>query len=61
LLIKPENVVTLGATPLSLFCSYGVSQTHGTSWDVELPDTLEEIIDLMNPPKKKNKEGKVAV
>lgn len=60
LLIKPTYVITLGATPLSLFCSYGVTQTHGTMWEVELPDTLEEIMALVNPPKKKNKKEKDA-
>lgn len=59
LLVKPTYVVTLGATPLSLFCDYGVSTTHGTLLDIEIPDTLEDIIAWANPKKKNG--GKLEV
>lgn len=37
-LVKPEYIITLGATPLSLFTEHGVSSMHGTLLDVEIPD-----------------------
>lgn len=39
-LVKPQTIITLGATPLSLFSKNGVSQMHGTKLEVDLP--LEE-------------------
>lgn len=36
-LVCPETIITLGATPLSLFSSSGVSQMHGTQFTVDLP------------------------
>jgi len=35
-LIQPEYIITLGATPLSLFSDYGIRQLHGTAFEVEL-------------------------
>lgn len=35
-LIKPEYIITLGSTPLSLFSEFGVRQMHGTMFEVEL-------------------------
>jgi len=35
-LVQPEYIVTLGATPLSLFTETGVSQLHGTMFTAEL-------------------------
>ena len=38
-LVKPETLITLGATPLGLFTqSGGVSQLHGTSFEWEMPN-----------------------
>jgi DNA polymerase len=37
-LVKPTCLITLGATPLGLFSTQGVTQTHGTSFVVEIPD-----------------------
>lgn len=37
-LVKPEYVITLGSTPLSLFCPYGVRQMHGTVLNQDVPD-----------------------
>ena len=34
--IQPEYIVTLGATPLKLFTETGVSQLHGTMFEVEI-------------------------
>jgi len=36
--IQPEYVITLGATPLKLFNEVGVSQLHGTMFEVEIED-----------------------
>ena len=36
-LVKPKQIITLGATPLSLFSPNGVSQMHGTQFTVDLP------------------------
>ncbi len=36
--VKPETVITLGGTPLSLFCPIGVSKVHGTAMEVEVND-----------------------
>ena len=35
-LIKPTTLITLGATPLSLFSPYPISQMHGTQFDCEV-------------------------
>ena len=35
-LILPSQIITLGATPLSLFTEQGISQLHGTSFMYEL-------------------------
>ena len=42
-LVTPQYVITLGSTPLSLFCPYGVSQMHGTmfEWELEEGQTKE--------------------
>ena len=38
-ILRPETVITLGATPLSLFKpDVGVSQVHGTSFEFELKE-----------------------
>ena len=38
-LVKPQYVITLGATPLVLFTkSGGIGQLHGTRLEVEIPD-----------------------
>jgi len=37
-IIKPQTLITLGATPLGLFSSYGVGQLHGTSFEFEMED-----------------------
>ncbi len=37
-LVKPQYVITLGSTPLGLFCPYGVRQMHGTMFEVEIED-----------------------
>ena len=37
-LVKPMYVITLGSTPLSLFCPYGVRTMHGCMLEVEMPD-----------------------
>jgi len=58
LLVKPEYIITLGATPLALFCSYGVNQTHGSQLDIYFPDTLEDIMLYVNPEKVKRKKNK---
>ena len=36
-LVQPQYIVTLGATPLSLFTTSGVTQMHGTQMPAELP------------------------
>lgn len=33
---KPKTIITLGATPLSLFTNNGVSSLHGTQFEIEL-------------------------
>ena len=35
-LVRPSTIITLGATPLSLFTNVGISQLHGTQFEVEL-------------------------
>ena len=35
-LVKPQTIITLGATPLSLFTQTGITQLHGTLFTVEL-------------------------
>lgn len=37
-LVKPKYIITLGAVPLSLFSSSGVSNMHGTLFEVDVPD-----------------------
>ncbi len=37
-IIKPEYIVTLGATPLGLFSKLGVSQVHGAMLEIEIDD-----------------------
>ena len=37
-LVLPEIIITLGATPLGLFTTNGVGQTHGTLFEVEIED-----------------------
>jgi DNA polymerase len=37
-LVKPEIVILLGSTALSLFSDYGVTQLHGTEFEYEIPD-----------------------
>ena len=34
--VNPTYIITLGAVPLSLFSSYGISQMHGTMFEVEV-------------------------
>lgn len=40
-LVKPQYLITLGSTPLGLFCPYGIRQTHGTQMEVEIPDDVD--------------------
>ncbi len=35
-LVKPEKLIVLGSVPLSLFCSYGIRQMHGTMLTVDI-------------------------
>ena len=42
-IVRPEYILTLGATPLSLFSDYGVTQMHGTMFEWEMPYDVEEI------------------
>lgn len=37
-IVKPEYIITLGSTPLSLFSEYGISQMHGTMFEVKVND-----------------------
>jgi len=37
-LVQPEIIIALGATPLSLFTTSGVSQMHGTLFEAEIED-----------------------
>jgi len=37
-LVKPENIITLGSVPLSLFSPYGVKVMHGTQFEYELEE-----------------------
>jgi len=46
-LVQPEYVITLGSVPLSLFCSYGVRQMHGTMFEWELEEDKIDIRDLL--------------
>ncbi len=39
-LVKPSIIIPLGATPLALFSTQGISQVHGTSFLWELPDEV---------------------
>jgi uracil-DNA glycosylase family 4 len=49
-IIKPEKIITLGGVPLSLFCKYGVRQTHGTSFFFNVPKYKNtEIISQYHP------------
>jgi len=38
--LNAPNVITLGATPLSLFTTIGVKQLHGTSFEYELKEDI---------------------
>jgi len=40
-LVKPEYVITLGSTPLSLFSEHGVTQMHGTMFEWEMEDKVD--------------------
>ncbi len=40
-LVKPEYIITLGSTPLSLFCDHGVTQMHGTMFEWEMEDKID--------------------
>ena len=42
-LVKPQYIITLGSTPLGLFCSNGVTQMHGTSFEYELEERINEL------------------
>jgi len=42
-LVQPENLITLGRFPLSLFSPYGIRALHGTSFVVEIPEVGEAI------------------
>ncbi len=37
-IVKPQTIITLGSTPLSLFSTQGVSSMHGTRFEWELTD-----------------------
>jgi len=39
-LVKPQYVISLGSTPLKLFCPDGVRTMHGTLFEWELEDEL---------------------
>lgn len=45
-LVKPQYIITLGSTPLSLFCPYGVRQMHGCLFEFELNEQQPPIPDL---------------
>ncbi|XUX01195.1 MAG: uracil-DNA glycosylase [Dehalogenimonas sp.] len=38
-LVKPEKIITLGSTPLSLFTPHGIKVVHGTRLEFDLPET----------------------
>ena len=40
-LVAPQYLITLGSVPLSLFCPYGIRQTHGTQMEVEVPNDVD--------------------
>jgi len=42
-LVQPEQIITLGRIPLSLFCPYGIKQMHGTSFEIEVPEENNEL------------------
>ena len=44
-LVQPQVIITLGSTPLSLFCPHGVTQVHGTMMDID----LDKIINAPEP------------
>lgn len=35
-IVKPTYIISLGATPLSLFTDYGISQMHGCMFETEI-------------------------
>ena len=41
-LVKPEYVITLGSTPLRLFCEDGVRSMHGTMFEFDLVEGEEQ-------------------
>lgn len=49
-LVKPQYIITLGATPLALFTkSGGVSQIHGTMFETDIEDRTVTIICQYHP------------
>ena len=51
-LVQPQVIITLGSTPLSLFCPYGVTQVHGTMMDIDLDEVMGQRIPALEKPKK---------
>ena len=48
-LLKPKTIITLGATPLSLFTETGVTQLHGTQFQTDLNGRDTTIIAQYHP------------
>ncbi len=48
-IVYPENIITLGATPLSLFTDNGITQMHGTQMEITLNGITVNLIAQYHP------------
>ncbi len=48
-LVKPETIITLGSTPLGLFCPHGVTHVHGTVTEAEVDGVKYTLIPQFHP------------
>uniref|UniRef100_A0A6M3KXJ2 Type-4 uracil-DNA glycosylase n=1 Tax=viral metagenome TaxID=1070528 RepID=A0A6M3KXJ2_9ZZZZ len=48
-LVKPQYIIALGATPLGLFTTSGVRQTHGTMMDINVEGATYKLISQYHP------------
>ena len=56
-LIKPEYLITLGATSLGLFTqSGGITQLHGTMMDIDLDEVMGQTTTALEKPLKQKKQ-----
>jgi len=55
-LVQPAVIITLGSTPLSLFCPYGVTQVHGTIMDIDLDEAIRQTATIFRRTKKQKRQ-----